>query len=401
MSYGKIILHQACWFLYESDINAILNAAKPVNELKQFFEKWQVPRFICLSEGDNELFIDTANGSYLDILLDEIKSHRLAKLVEWLYEDVEEVTAIQQFILPLSKDHPVPIMPVNRIKFKEQIQRTFEPGSEWLYFKIYCGAHTSDKILSEAVKPAICSLVENGSIIKAFFIRYTDPHYHIRFRLQLNGKEKLATIMKCIYDLLQPFCAADLIWKVQLDTYQREIERYGGSFMETSEELFYYDSLLYLNYIEMEEFIADEQIRFLCALKNLDHWLNYYNMSLEDKAGFCSQMSETFANEFDKQLKQGISLKYREFKNLVLSFMHSERFEAEFNRRDREVKRLTLYTENLSSYIHMSMNRWFLTRQRVMEFMAYYFCHKYYNQLLHQRETVSDISSSINKMISG
>ncbi|MGH2644388.1 MAG: thiopeptide-type bacteriocin biosynthesis protein, partial [Chitinophagaceae bacterium] len=268
LSYRKIILHPACWFLYNTDIRRILDNLRPFNELKHFFEKWEVPRFICLSEGDNELFIDTTNDSYLDILLEEIKAHQTVKLVEWLYEDLGEVSFIQQFILPLSKNHAVSIMSVDKQAAEKKIQRTFEPGSEWLYFKIYCGAHTSDKILSEVVKPATCSLVESASITKAFFIRYTDPHYHIRFRLHLTGKAKLAHTMNYIYNLLQPFCDNNLVWKVQLDTYQREIERYGESCIGISEELFYYDSLLYLNFIEKEEFIANEQIRFLCALKN-------------------------------------------------------------------------------------------------------------------------------------
>ena len=45
------------------------------------------------------------------------------------------------------------------------------------------------------------------------------------------------------------------------------------------------------------------------------------------------------------------------------------------------LKKIKLKIDNLSSYIHMSINRWFASEQRLMEYMAYHFCRKYYNQL--------------------
>ncbi len=34
----------------------------------------------------------------------------------------------------------------------------------------------------------------------------------------------------------------------------------------------------------------------------------------------------------------------------------------------------------------MSMNRWFVSQQRLMEYMAYLFSAKYYNQILHHNQ---------------
>jgi hypothetical protein len=126
--------------------------------------------------------------------LDEIKTPNSAKLTEWLYDstvslDVKSEITIQQFILRLHKRKPVHLLPFNppndlkTIQLKT-IQRTFEPGSEWLYFKIYLSAKFSDNILLNIVKPAINVLLKERIITKAFFIRYTDPHYHIRFPLK-------------------------------------------------------------------------------------------------------------------------------------------------------------------------------------------------------------------------
>lgn len=391
LNYGNIILHRACWFLQRSDINSILKTENPLDSLRALLAKWNVSRFVCITEWDNELFIDTSNYSYLEILLAEIKTHNSLKLTEWLYDttichDVKSKITIQQFILPLYKRNPVHLLPFNLPNNLKNIQRTFEPGGEWLYFKIYSGAKFSDNILLNIVKPAINELLKERVIMKAFFIRYTDPHYHIRLRLNISdskSKEHHAIAMNCVYELLHPYCSNRLVWKVQLDTYQRELERYGEHSILASEELFFYDSLLYLQCLEHKEFAGDDQIRFLSALKNMDRWLTLFNMSLEEKAAYCKKMVNAFTKEYGNEVKLQLDFKYRELKNLLPSFLNSNKYDFEFEERDKRLEEIKLPVENLSSYLHMSMNRWFTSQQRLMEYMAYLFCNKYYNQVLH------------------
>jgi thiopeptide-type bacteriocin biosynthesis protein len=394
LSYRNIILHRACWLLLKNDINAIIKAENSISKLREFFLKWNVPRFVCFAEGDNELFIDTSNNSYLEILVEEIKTHNFVKLLEWYYNaDTNDGKdkAIVQFILPLSKRTPVHPSPFVEAGIINTIRRTFEPGSEWIYFKIYCGARLSDHILLNVIKPAINSLLIEKIITKAFFIRYTDPHYHLRFRLHLSdgaNKIKWSSALSCIYDLLHPFSSDRLVWKVQLDTYQREIERYGENSILISEKLFFQDSLLYLNCLVNEEFREDAQIRFLSALKNMDKWFTVFNMSLQEKADFCMVRSDTFGKEFGSRIKSQLDLKYRELKNLVFPFLGSEKYDSEFTKRDKVLHEMLLPKENLPSYIHMSMNRWFITQQRLMEYMCYLFLCKYYNEILHQNNRI-------------
>lgn len=392
LSYGKFILIPACWFLRETDIDKIMQAESPLYMLNLFFKTWHVPRFVCFTEGDNELFIDTSNDSYLLLLLKEIKAHKLVKLVEWLHDDAinldpKEQLTIQQFILPLFKRSPVSIRPAKGNEENQNIQRCFEPGSEWQYFKIYCGAYVSDDILLKVIKPVINLLLREGFISKAFFIRYTDPHYHIRLRLHLTdymNKVQYATSISHVYNLLHPFVANGTVWKVQMDTYVREIERYGVNEILKSEELFFHDSSLFLTCLEDKTFVEDQQTRFLVSLKNIDSWLSASDMPLAEKFIFCQKMSEAFAQEFDSKIKLKLDLQYRSWKSLIITFLTDNKYDLVFRKRDKALKELPLKTENLSSYIHMSINRLFATEQRLMEYMAYLFCGKYYNQLLYQ-----------------
>jgi thiopeptide-type bacteriocin biosynthesis protein len=382
--YKNFIFQRACWFLYKSDIKSIISSGEPLKELRAYLLQRKVTRFVCFAEGDNELFIDTYNESYLELLLEEIKLRTCVKLVEWLY-DTEVSVPVQQFILPLSQKKPGISKQPGKHEASINVRRSFVPGSEWVYFKIYCGSTVSDKILMEVVKPAIESLLKKLLIKKAFFLRYTDPHYHIRFRLHLDytsDTEPLAAVLKCIYDLLHPYYETGLVWKVQLDTYEREIERYGGHAIQSTEIIFFHDSLLFLNCMQHKEFAEDPQIRFFAALKNIDIWLTFSRMVVDKKADFCNQMCAAFEKEFPSGIKCRLDAKYRELKKLVAPFLKSDKFNLEFSKRDNGLSKIFLPKENLESNIHMSMNRWFITQQRLMEYMCYLFCRKYYHQIL-------------------
>ncbi|SFF09435.1 thiopeptide-type bacteriocin biosynthesis domain-containing protein [Chitinophaga sp. CF118] len=390
ISYKHFILHRATWFLRESDIQDIMQVDDQLAALRLFLSRWEVAKLVCFCEGDNELFIDTENDTYLQVLLKEMRGCTTVKLVEWLFDNSTPGHGepfVQQFILPLAKQKPVNIHSFVK-EGKGRIQRAFEPGSEWVYFKIFCGAKASDKILLKVIKPVIDFLLKEEVINQAFFIRYTDPHYHIRFRLHLvdnAGGEQYSAAIKYIYNILHPYLENRLVWKVQQDTYQREIERYGEGYMLPTEEVFFHDSLLFLTCVEEEDFEDDQQIRFLTSIKNMDNWLSLYGMSLRERITFCTEMSDAFASEFGRDVKRQLNAEYQEWRKPIADFLSGERFNEVFAERAVKLKSMALSLDNISSYIHMSMNRWFTTEQRFMEYMAYYFCGKYYNQIVHQK----------------
>jgi hypothetical protein len=66
----------------------------------------------------------------------------------------------------------------------ENVQRTFVIGDKWLYYKIYCGVKTADMLLLEVIKSLTEQLIEEKIIDRWFFIRYSDPEPHVRFRVQ-------------------------------------------------------------------------------------------------------------------------------------------------------------------------------------------------------------------------
>ena len=389
IAYRNIILHRACWVMYENDILAIKKSKKPISALKDFFQKWDVTKYVVLVQGDNELFLDITNDTYLLLLLDELKSNTMIQLSEWLLSADGEENYNQQIVLPLENKEAA--SPNSLLQNKiPSIQRSFAPGSEWLYLKIYCNSNISDSLLSE-LKPVLDELIAENQIKKAFFIRYTDPHYHIRLRLHIKEPQLFAAVLQKLYEHLNPYFQEETIWNLQLDSYHREIERYQPECMEAAEEAFYYDSLLVLNLLGKEIFLDNENVRLFAAVKNVNSWLSVFGLSLQEKLDFCKTMESVFLKEFSSELKAHINSKYRMLKEDLHLFYTRNTWEEELNERDQYVKKLKLEKEALSSYIHMSINRWFSSEQRALELMTYSFAAKYYSRILSQLNN-ADIS---------
>ena len=74
------------------------------------------------------------------------------------------------------------------------MQKNFILGDEWLYYKIYTGAKTADNILIDVIKPIAQTLFDEQVIDKWFFIRYSDPDFHIRVRFHCVDISKIGIV---------------------------------------------------------------------------------------------------------------------------------------------------------------------------------------------------------------
>jgi len=105
--------------------------------------------------------------------------------------------------------------------------KKFILGDNWLYYKIYTGAKTADILISIVILPTVEKLFTNQLISKWSFLRYHDPKYHIRVRFFLPDTKNIGSVIIIIKEILKLPFDERLIWKVQADIYNREIERYG------------------------------------------------------------------------------------------------------------------------------------------------------------------------------
>uniref|UniRef100_A0AAU6WSF2 Thiopeptide-type bacteriocin biosynthesis protein n=1 Tax=Chryseobacterium endophyticum TaxID=1854762 RepID=A0AAU6WSF2_9FLAO len=130
------------------------------------------------------------------------------------------------------------------------IQRDFIIGDDWLYYKFFCGHNASNKIITEFLKPISEEFISSGMINEWFFIRYNDPSYHIRYRIKLSSPKYIGQVIIKLNNYLKKYLSNEIVWNVELDTYKRELERYGSNTMEISEKIFYIDSKIISDFIE-------------------------------------------------------------------------------------------------------------------------------------------------------
>lgn len=275
------------------------------------------------------------------------------------------------------------------------MKRVFIPGSEWLYLKLYTGHKSAENLLIDYLYPMSMKLKNQGIINDFFFIRYTDPNFHIRFRLKVDNVLNYGQVFQSINQTLSPCIDNGMIADIQCDTYRREMERYGKERMPNIEKLFCIDSQSIIELLKKSrQSESPEEDRWQLALLLIDELMSAFQYGLEDKKSLMEKMSQNFKNEFgftSNTFTKQLNDKYRLLREQIDKTINRERDqlcrydEIIANRFDailHIIPRLDsdMYAKNavLYSLIHMTMNRMFRSQNRLHEMVIYDFLFRYY-----------------------
>lgn len=281
------------------------------------------------------------------------------------------------------------------------MQRKFVIGDEWLYYKLYCGPKTADEILTRVIGPLKNELLEKGIIDKWFFIRYADPKLHLRIRFHYSNPENVSIIINSINKAIKSYIDQDLVNKIQIDTYQRELERYGENSIVLAEELFFHDSNMIVSFVDMIEGDEGEIIRWLFGLRAIDSLLNDFLFDDAKKLQLLESLKDGFGKEFgmNKTLKLQLDKKFRDERQNINDFFKgkygSENIDSiltlleqksikikpiskEILKKEKENNLEKPLLDFMGSYIHMLLNRLFKSKQRMHEMIIYDFLYRYY-----------------------
>lgn len=262
----------------------------------------------------------------------------------------------------------------------EKLKSIFIPGSEWLYFKIYCGVNVSDEILLSKIKPIADILTKENKITHWFFIRYADPENHLRIRFHLSKATYFSDIVLLLNKCLRLEIESKIIWKTTIDSYVRELERYGYSTIEDTEYFFYYDSKQTLNILETNTL---EKSKFLMIFNWIEIIISQFKLKDDVLISFLDLNQKKFKNEFNVNYKskKELGIKYN---NLIKNIAEKEY--SFFSEKDNILFIISSLRNKLSDYekekqllaslIHMSINRLFSNNQRLYEMVLYDFLYK-------------------------
>lgn len=274
---------------------------------------------------------------------------------------------------------------------KDKIQRIFTPGDQWLYYNIFCGYNTSDDILINYLSPLTQSFLSRNIIDQWFFIRYNDPSYHIRYRVRIKNIAYTGEIIHAINNVLEQLLKDEYISKLQIDSYIREIERYGYNTIENAENIFFHDSNNILKIIaSLDE--NKPNIRSLWGLKLVDFYLSTFRFSISEKVLFSEKLRNYFYNEFkvDKNTKKNLDRLYSDYQTSIHSFISNKDRKIYKSEIIKDVAKIVAIKEKnlltvdfdslISSFIHMSLNRLFVGDNRLHELVTYDLMWRYYKK---------------------
>src|SRR5262249_24347694 len=134
----------------------------------------------------------------------------------------------------------------------------------------------------------------------------------VRFR---GEPQRLQTeVLPHLQAAAAPFLADGRLWRVQLDTYEREVERYGGAQgIDLAERLFHADSEAVLAIVERLDGDTGPAARWRRALAGLDLLLADLGFALAAKQQVIHKARDRFLREFqaDSALRGQLGEKHR------------------------------------------------------------------------------------------
>jgi thiopeptide-type bacteriocin biosynthesis protein len=406
---GRLVLQRARWKLFEEEIKTLStkSGAARFAAVQRLRAERRMPRRVLLADDDNELLVDFDNILSVEAGLDVIEGRGEASLFE-LFPGPDALCArgpegrfVHELVVPFVRSHeaasPVRVAsPVAHAVPAGAIQRSFLPGSEWLYAKLYLGRSTADAVLREVLGPVTREVQATGAVDSWFFIRYGDPHWHLRVRFHGDPRRLMAEVLPALEAAVAPLLADRRLWRMQLDTYDREIERYGGAAaIALAERLFHADSEAVLEIVDLLEGDEGAEARWRLALCGIDLLLEDLAFDAEAKRTILTQIRDGFFHEFggSKPLRILLDQKQRAERrtlealldparqattelgpSLAILKTRSDRHAPLLTelRRLEHARRLTLpLTQIAPSLIHMQVNRLIRSAQRPHELVLY------------------------------
>ncbi|WP_105152575.1 lantibiotic dehydratase [Streptococcus suis] len=227
-------------------------------DIHQIILENNLPTKLYVDNSDNRILINRNNPLdnqlFEDIVRKSSNKNEELCLSECIFDshlvEKESTTHISDIVVPVfAKDEikePRYIKEILPEVIPTNVRQKI-PFDEWLYFKLYMSADRQEEFLSD-IMPQILKLV-NLDDGMSFYIRYTDPKFHIRLRIRTQNLYKS---FEKIQEIFQLCIQNKLISNIDISTYDREIERYGGlERIPLVEEIFCLDTEIVINSLSL------------------------------------------------------------------------------------------------------------------------------------------------------
>lgn len=409
--YKKLIVARAQWH-----VSAVILGKfdKPQNCWQWFSENYLVPRYAMILSGDNELLLDTSTPLGKEFIFNELSKRKKITLVEWLSVPercwVRDASgqpyaheALLFFESPANYVTSTTLTPSGKLTRMHQtgVVRQFLPGSEWLYLKLYTGPETANLLLRGPIRDLLMALSQQDRIQNWFFVRYLDPEFHLRLRIRCVCPHSRATTMMEVLAVCQQLVTDGFVGRVQIDTYEREFERYGELTIGLCEEYFRLDTQMILDFM-IRQPDADEESSILFAVANAIVLAADFGFSDRECLTFFRLRQQAYHREYsiNKSVKNALNQQFRDYRSQMniwgLSIAGDLLQKRSLDTRqlidNLKLKMQVVESTDLfpltGSLLHMSMNRLFTSQLRLYELMVYHLTCRYYESIIARSKNV-------------
>jgi class I lanthipeptide synthase len=426
---GRVVLALARWRVDGTEIDRLTTHAR--DEMFTIVQAWrnerQLPRLVTLAENDNGLVVDLENILSVECFVHHLKGRKDAEILEvfpapdqliatgpegWFAHEVI-VPVVRRAARPRPTARETPAEPGSRPPEGRPgagLRRTLPPGSEWLYASLYTGTATADRVLLEAVGPLARESIDSGAADRWFFIRYGEGGWHLRVRLHGEPDALRDRVLPALGEATSPLLEDGRLWRVRLDTYEREVERFGGTEgIEIAERMFHADSKAVLDLLErLEQGDEGADERWRLAVAGSAMLLSDLGLGIHEKLTLTERLRDEFAAEYrsDANLTRQIAERFRkERSNLepllnspededhplgpgfVILRQRSERIAPlveELTSLNEEGRLSVPLSELAASHVHMHVNRLLRSEHRAHELVIHDFLARLYRSRAEQ-----------------
>ena len=311
---GRLVLHRARWRLSAAELKAVTGPDAAAGWAALTRDRG-LPGELLIADGDNRLYVDTASPTLTATATKVLRGRQQAVVEEVLSTGIAhgpQGRFAHELIVPfIRRAEPAPAREPWRTP---SVRRTFAPGSQWLYLKVYTGTASADRILTETVGPVVDRLRDAGVVDHWFFLRYADPEHHLRLRFNGEPDALRDHALPALTDALAAPLGDGTVVKVALDTYVREIERYGGDEgIELAELLHAADSEAVLKVLGMLDGDDGPNARWKLCMYATDRLLADAGLDLQQRRDWAKDGAAGYRPEYPNaaNLESGIGQRWR------------------------------------------------------------------------------------------
>lgn len=258
LKFGRIILSPAQWNLRQ--VATLALEAKSLSAFESMLTDWRqkskVPDRALLSQSvtdDSPMLLDFRNRDDISTLYEKGKKLGTAQIFlseclsfsKWHtvgdeHYSTEIVAEVIRADLKNISENNESVSSRKTVVSANQYMKT--PGSDWLYIELNCGRDSHHEILRSAAHVAD-TLSAEGAIVQWFFVPYMNPWEQLRIRYQISNGSLYNRTLPVVCSWASELVQKGLAHSFSIESYDREIERYGGvQGTEAAEKFFCLDS---------------------------------------------------------------------------------------------------------------------------------------------------------------